>query len=880
MSENSSQFGDKKHWAKWFIDHGFAIFPLAKDSKRPAISSWNEFSHRALTEEEKAKFLQMIEQGHNYAVPGGQKGLVILDIEDYNLAKMWFGSQTLEVVCTSNPCVKTPHGGLHIYLLTEPNEVPPHKFNPAFLVRDSKGERPIADLQSFNSYAVGPGSCINHKECNTDKCPYKGQDITTCYEPIGPMEFLKVDLKVFLKRLVELGESMSNHVKVVPSKSLKEWLSGEKEHISAHELEEFAEKLRKENKFRSVDKAKDFICEKLNEDSVEYKVICEGKTYSEVGIDRSRGDFRVIKTLLYYGLRDPDLILEVLPEDSKAKKNEKWDPRLYFLLTLKEAWKVVSKYLKAKEVMHEDKAKAKQIMIEAIADEITRRVKLVTFVGKDQVKEWVIGLYRFNKKKGIYEPFEVSVEKMINERLEELKDFPLGSDKSRIIKNIKEEIMRRTYRPLLSEPLRIAFKNGTLEWTDKGIIWYDVKERGPKVYAFHYIPWNLKYEEILSLPHEEITVEKIEEVAKRLCPKSLEVFKQWVGDKWVLLFEVIGYTLYPRYVLNKAILLVGEGNNGKSTFLNLLRKILGNQNVSAMPLKRIMEGDKFASIELYHKLANLSGELFKFTVTNTDLFKKLTGEDYVEGQKKFKDPIYFVNYAKLINSTNELPVVKDQSYGFWRRWIVIEFPHQFEQDPFFFDRTFTDQEIEGIVTVSVIAFARVLQRRQFDFEGTSTDVKEKWERASDSVYAFIKDLIESGKADYDPQNGDLFTPVKELYNAYVEWCQENDKRPEPQAEFTKRLESKFRITKDRKKIGGERVMCYVGIRLKEEEEEAPANGSSNSNSIIEIYEEYRGRVVSLKDLEKDLGLRAFELINWCEKKGTCHWIDEEHVEFT
>ncbi|QXJ36599.1 hypothetical protein [Saccharolobus shibatae] len=84
-------------------------------------------------------------------------------------------------------------------------------------------------------------------------------------------------------------------------------------------------------------------------------------------------------------------------------------------------------------------------------------------------------------------------------------------------------------------------------------------------------------------------------------------------------------------------------------------------------------------------------------------------------------------------------MVKDQSYGFWRRWIVIEFPHGFENDPTFFDRTFTKDEIEGVITVSILAFARVIQQKKFDFEDSSADIKEKWERASDSVYASVSE---------------------------------------------------------------------------------------------------------------------------------------------
>ncbi|WP_170254162.1 phage/plasmid primase, P4 family [Acidianus ambivalens] len=863
---------EKLKFAKWFLDQGFNIFPIDSETKKPAIKEWQKYSHESLSEEEKQKFLELIQKGYNYAIPAGQRNLVVLDQENKELLKTWIGESALNELCKKTLCVDTVHGGIHIYLISD--EIPPHKFNPAFV----KDNETVMDIQSFNSYVLGPGSCINHKTCDSKKCQWRGQDYVSCYSIYNNNELriAKVDLKGFLKFLAERGKRLGIEL----SSSARGWVYGGngKEEDKVKEFEEIKKELIARDSGKSVERIKEEICSKKPPELIK-KVICENKTYAEAGIDRSRGDWRVVLYLMRHGVTNPEKILSLLPPDSKAKKNEKWDTQKYFIETLSNAWSIVKKYLEAKRKVKEDKSTAKALIIEAIAEEIIHEQFLTTFIQTDQLKESVIGLFRFNKKKGIFEPFDTRIEKIINMKLEEYKEFPLGSDKSRVIRNIKEEIMRRTQRPLLTEPLRIAFKNGTLEWNNKGIMWYELNERTPKVYSFHYIDWNLKIEEIEKFIKKEITVEDIEELARGVCPKSLETFKQWVDEKWVLLFEVIGYTLYPRYVFNKAILLTGAGANGKSTFLNLLLKILGQKNVSAMPLKRIMEGDRFASIELFHKLANISSELFAFRVTNTDLFKKLTGEDYLEGQKKFKDPIYFINYAKLFNATNELPIVSDQSYGFWRRWIVIEFPHQFEPDPTFFERTFTDQEVEGVITASVIAFARVLQQKKFDFEDSSANIKEKWERMTDSVYAFVKDLLENGRAEYNPNNGDLFTPVKELYQAYVKWCEENDRKSEAQSTLTRRLESRFRITKDRKKINGERIWCYVGIKLKEEDTGEDTANTDSTNSLLDLYKEYKGKIMNVKDLVDRLGLRAYELLDWCGKRGLCQHIDEEHVRF-
>jgi len=867
---HSYEPGDKTLLAKWFIDHRYAIFPIEPETKRPVIKEWQQYSTRGLTDEENAKYLDMIQNGYNYAVPCGQKGLVVLDFEDKELVKTWIGEMALDELCSRSLCVNTPHGGIHIYIVSD--DIPDQKFNPIF----SQNGKPIADLQSYNSYVVGPGSCVNHRYCETSKCKWKGQDYVTCYTPYNNNEIGKVDLKGLLKFLGEKGKKIGIEL----STSARVWFGEKKEEFRDLGFDELKKQLIRHDNGKSVEKIRDEICKETNK--LIKEVVCQGKSYSDLGIDRSSGDWRVILYLMKHEITDPDKVFALLPSDSKARENEKWDNNKYFMLTLKNAWAIAKKYLEAQKAVKSDKSKARGLAIEAIAEEIMKEYKLVAFVGRDQLKEWIYGLFRFSKKKGIYLPVDAFVEKIINKKLEGYTEFGFKADKSRVVKNVKDEIVRRTMRLMPSEPMRIAFRNVTLEWNTKGIAWYDLKERKPKAHAFHYIDWDLKFQEIERLVNKEITAEDIEQLARGLCHRSLEAFKSWVDDKWVLLFEVIGYTLYPRYVFEKAILVTGAGSNGKSTFLNLLLRILGRNNVSAVSLKRIVDGDKFASIELYHKLGNISSELFQFRVTNTDLFKKLTGGDYIEGQKKFKDPIYFINYAKLINATNELPTVRDQTYGFWRRWVVVEFPHQFDSDPGFFDRTFTNEEIEGVIAVSIVAFARVLQQKKFDFEDSSADIKEKWERASDSVYAFVKDLIENNKAEYDPKNGDLFTGVKEFYQAYGDWCEENDRKPEAQQTVTKRLETRFRITKSQKRVNGERVWCYVGIRLKDSTggDTATPEETAETYNIIQLYKQYKGKVISRKDLQDELGLRAYDLLDFCGKKNLCHWVDNQHVGFS
>jgi len=116
-------------------------------------------------------------------------------------------------------------------------------------------------------------------------------------------------------------------------------------------------------------------------------------------------------------------------------------------------------------------------------------------------------------------------------------------------------------------------------------------------------------------------------------------------------------------------------------------------------------------------------------------FKRLTGGDPVTADVKFKKPMTFTPYTKLIVASNKLPNVKDRNdKAFWRRWLIIEFPHSFPNDDEWYRKTFTEQEMEGILTVSIMAITRVFLQKRFDFEQTPEQIMGMWLANIDTVY--------------------------------------------------------------------------------------------------------------------------------------------------
>jgi putative DNA primase/helicase len=254
-------------------------------------------------------------------------------------------------------------------------------------------------------------------------------------------------------------------------------------------------------------------------------------------------------------------------------------------------------------------------------------------------------------------------------------------------------------------------------------------------------------------------------------------------------------------------MLLGSGSNGKSTFLNTIITLLDRRNVSQIPLQEFDAHYRFSLNNLRHKLANIFADLPYRPLEFTGYFKALTGEDFISADRKFKERISFINYAKLLFSTNQLIRTNDISDAFFRRWILIEFPNVFNSNGSSW--SFIERNIKPhaskLLTLGIFSMFLVFKRGSFSL--SDSQLKEKWLRLSDSVYAFLKDEIGNRLE----EGSDKKIPSSELYNIYVEYCDINDYNPLSRKAFHERMNYYGYI---RTKIQG--IYVYKGIGLKEE----------------------------------------------------------------
>ena len=144
-------------------------------------------------------------------------------------------------------------------------------------------------------------------------------------------------------------------------------------------------------------------------------------------------------------------------------------------------------------------------------------------------------------------------------------------------------------------------------------------------------------------------------------------------------FQVLAWLMVPNISLQKAILLLGDGSNGKSRYLKAVESFIGKRNAAALSL-HWLEKNQFAAARLLGKLANICPDLPTEHLAGTSVFKKIVGGDTIPAERKYQDSFEFMPFCRLLFSANNPPQSSDGSSGFFRRWLVIPFDRIFSPE--------------------------------------------------------------------------------------------------------------------------------------------------------------------------------------------------------
>lgn len=305
-------------------------------------------------------------------------------------------------------------------------------------------------------------------------------------------------------------------------------------------------------------------------------------------------------------------------------------------------------------------------------------------------------------------------------------------------------------------------------------------------------------------------------------PELDKLFTSWVGEKYLkTLYEIMAYCCYSDYPIQTLFCLYGDGRNGKTSFLKLLSKFIGTDNLCSTELDLLIGvgSSRFESFKLYKKLVCLMGETNFGMLNKSSLIKKLTGGDMIGYEMKNKNPFDAYNYAKMLIASNSLPTSIDTSEGFYRRWLIIDFPNKFPEG-----KDITESiplvEFENLSRKSVKIVKELIERGNFTNQGDINERKMKYIMASNPLPMFIDKFC--NKEDNE------FILYNEFYTQYIRYLQKERKRRVSRKEFRAALEDEgFWIEKASKKVDPTTEIYKSGLYI---------DGISLNLELLELYE--------------------------------------------
>lgn len=319
-------------------------------------------------------------------------------------------------------------------------------------------------------------------------------------------------------------------------------------------------------------------------------------------------------------------------------------------------------------------------------------------------------------------------------------------------------LAQKDYSEVNKDYAIIAVKNGMLD-LNSGVI----TPHSPDNYNTIYLDWEYKEDVEYS--------ELIDDFMKQISDGD--------AKKMQFFYEVAGYCLLKRSIFEKFFIFKGTGGTGKSTFCNLIMRMVGKKYVSTVKLNQFDQDYYLAT--MIDKLVNIDFDASdKKTLEDSGRFKSITCSEPVSVRQIYAAVVEMVSCATIIINANHMPKIADKSDGLYRRMILVEIDKKIKNpDPKFLEKV-TDSDMEYFFYKAVQGIHGALQRGSFTINTSSEDLKLKFQIGQSNLkkwlqcYQYnIKDLVNK--------------TTTQLFQDYKTFCLENNCQSSTKSNFVDEL---------------------------------------------------------------------------------------------
>ena len=253
------------------------------------------------------------------------------------------------------------------------------------------------------------------------------------------------------------------------------------------------------------------------------------------------------------------------------------------------------------------------------------------------------------------------------------------------------------------------------------------------------------------------------------------------GDKEIrnLIEEILGHTIMINNFPHKIFVLSGSGNNGKSTFVEMLTAFANNLS-SHIDITGFEDGTQVVS--LIGKIINIADDIDPNYLEKTKVLKTMASGNTITARAIYSQPVTIKNTATLVFTCNEVPVFKDKTEGIKRRLIIIPFENKVVNKIYDLDKLLSSENAKSyILRLALEGVNRILiNHMELSKSKKVEDTLREYYIESDSVLGFLEEY--EGEIDN--------TSTIELYNMYDFYCIQNNIKPQSKNKFTRVIKSK------------------------------------------------------------------------------------------
>lgn len=339
---------------------------------------------------------------------------------------------------------------------------------------------------------------------------------------------------------------------------------------------------------------------------------------------------------------------------------------------------------------------------------------------------------------------------------------------------------------------KINFNNGVLDLDTMAL-----NPHGPEL-GFRYV-LSYDYDPAAACPRFETFLEEVTGGSKELAS---------------VLIEFAGYSFSnDECWAEKALIMTGDGSNGKSTLMNVYKALAGKENYASLTLADLKAETNRQQLD--GRLFNLAEETPTYAMAESSLFKNLVTGGETTVKMLYKQPYTIANKCKLMFACNELPKTKDTTRGFFRRLLIVPFKKEFEgaaKDPFLKTKLF--QELPGIFNLVIKAYKELYARGRFVEGDTLKQELENYRRELDNVESWYDDHVDDTAPDT------CEAQASKMYSSYKFYVEERGEKPEAYTTFCRRLAKLVpnyikNNRQHRKLVDGRKESVIKGVRFGE-----------------------------------------------------------------